>query len=81
MLPTLPRSLAGRLGLAAYVGAFLAYLFAPLLTVAVFSFNSGVFPSPPWQGFTLDWYLSAEGARLGPTSACRPRTACAWRSR
>ncbi|WP_230530295.1 ABC transporter permease [Microvirga roseola] len=40
-----------------YVGAFYAFLFAPLLIVAIFAFNASQFPSPPWQGFTLEWFI------------------------
>lgn len=65
MLATLNRSPLSRAATAFYVMAFFAYLFAPLVTVAVFSFNDSSFPSPPWQGFTIDWYISGDGARLG----------------
>ncbi|HJS33516.1 MAG TPA: ABC transporter permease [Alphaproteobacteria bacterium] len=65
MLATLNRSRPARVATGLYVAAFFAYLFAPLLTVALFSFNDSTFPSPPWQGFTIDWYISADGARLG----------------
>ncbi|MBI3453249.1 MAG: ABC transporter permease [Rhodospirillales bacterium] len=65
MLPTLPRPRSARLVSTLYVTAFVVFLFAPLLTVAVFSFNDSTFPSPPWQGFTFDWYVSGDGARLG----------------
>ncbi|MGQ0662173.1 MAG: ABC transporter permease [Pseudomonadota bacterium] len=65
MLPSLARPASSRFASVVYVAAFFAYLFAPLLTVAVFSFNDSVFPSPPWKGFTLDWYFSADGAKLG----------------
>ncbi len=65
MLPSLPRSRATRLATGLYVGLFFAYLFAPLVTVAVFSFNDSPFPSPPWRGATLDWYVSGDGAKLG----------------
>jgi spermidine/putrescine transport system permease protein len=39
-----------------YVAAFYVFLFAPLLVVAVFAFNASQFPSPPWRGFTLEWF-------------------------
>ena len=41
----------------AYVVAFFLWLALPLVTVSVFAFNDGPFPSPPWQGFTLGWFL------------------------
>jgi spermidine/putrescine transport system permease protein len=39
------------------VVAFLAFLFLPLVVVAVFAFNDAPYPAPPWRGFTLDWFL------------------------
>lgn len=39
-----------------YVLAFYVFLFAPLVSVAVFSFNASLFPAPPWKGFTLEWF-------------------------
>lgn len=41
-------------GLAFYAIAVYAFLHAPLLILAVFSFNSSKFTL--WQGFTLHWY-------------------------
>ncbi|WP_210485309.1 ABC transporter permease [Microvirga antarctica] len=40
----------------AYIAAFYIFLFAPLVVVAVFAFNASPFPSPPWRGFTLEWF-------------------------
>lgn len=40
--------------LPAYAIAFYAFLHLPLLTLAVFSFNSGRFMR--WEGFSLAWY-------------------------
>lgn len=54
----------------AYVTVFYAFLFAPLLTVAVFAFNAGIFPAPPWKGFTLDWFVGA-GERFGKPGVLR----------
>ncbi len=42
----------------AYLVAFFVYLALPLLVTAAFAFNDSPFPSLPWQGFTLDWYLA-----------------------
>ncbi|KAB0267556.1 ABC transporter permease [Microvirga brassicacearum] len=39
-----------------YIAAFYIFLFAPLVAVAVFAFNASPFPSPPWRGFTLEWF-------------------------
>jgi spermidine/putrescine transport system permease protein len=33
-----------------------AFVFAPILSTVVFSFNADRFPSLPWGGFSLQWY-------------------------
>src|SRR3954469_18531748 len=53
-----------------YVAAFYLFLFAPLTTVAVFAFNASVFPSPPWRGFTLEWFIGT-GAVFGKPGVLR----------
>jgi spermidine/putrescine transport system permease protein len=45
---------APRRWLAVYAAAFYAFLHLPLLTLAVFSFNSSRFTV--WEHFSLDWY-------------------------
>jgi len=55
-----PPSLSWKL----YIAAFYIFLFAPLLVVAVFAFNASPFPSPPWKGFTLDWFIGS-GSTFG----------------
>jgi spermidine/putrescine transport system permease protein len=60
MIVSLPRSAWLRTVTALYVGAFLIFLFLPLVTVAVFAFNDASYPAPPWRGFTLDWFLGDE---------------------
>jgi spermidine/putrescine transport system permease protein len=47
-----------------YIAAFYVFLFAPLLVVAIFAFNASPFPSPPWRGFTLEWFTGT-GAVFG----------------
>lgn len=47
-----------------YIAAFYIFLFAPLLVVAIFAFNASPFPSPPWRGFTLDWFIGS-GSSFG----------------
>lgn len=49
----------------AYILIFLLYLVAPLATAAVFAFNDSMFPTPPWRGFTLDWFFSDSSPKLG----------------
>jgi spermidine/putrescine transport system permease protein len=65
MIPSLPRPVWLRTATAAYLIAFLAFLFLPLAVVAVFAFNDAPYPAPPWRGFTLDWF--AGNAALGRT--------------
>jgi spermidine/putrescine transport system permease protein len=65
MIPSLPRPVWLRGATAAYLIAFLTFLFLPLAVVAVFAFNNAPYPAPPWRGFTLDWFLG--NAALGRT--------------
>jgi spermidine/putrescine transport system permease protein len=65
MLATMPRSALARLGTVAMVVAFFIYLFAPLIVVAVFAFNDSVAPSPPWRGFTIEWFTGTGPRRVG----------------
>ena len=55
-----------------YVAAFYLFLFAPLVMVAIFAFNASVFPSPPWKGFTLAWFIGT-GAEFGKPGVLRDR--------
>ncbi|EYC50856.1 ABC transporter permease [Hylemonella gracilis str. Niagara R] len=66
MIPSLPRPPAQRHGLHLFVLGFFVFLFLPLTVVAVFAFNNADYPTPPWQGFTLDWFL-AQGEGDGRT--------------
>ena len=66
MIASLPRPLWLRASTVVYGVAFFAFLFLPLVIVAVFAFNDAPYPAPPWRGFTLDWFLgSAESTRRG----------------
>ena len=57
MIPSLPRPRWLRTATVTYLAAFLAFLFLPLIVVAVFAFNDAPYPAPPWHGFTWDWFL------------------------
>jgi spermidine/putrescine transport system permease protein len=61
MIPSLPRPVWLRTATAVYLVAFMAFLFLPLVIVAVFSFNDAPYPAPPWRGFTFDWFLGNSG--------------------
>jgi spermidine/putrescine transport system permease protein len=66
VIPSLPRPRWLKSANALYVAAFLAFLFLPLIVVAVFAFNDAPYPAPPWRGFTLDWFLgNAHAGRVG----------------
>ncbi len=66
MIPSLPRPRWLRTATAVYLAGFLAFLFLPLIVVAVFAFNDAPYPAPPWHGFTWDWFLgNARSGRVG----------------
>jgi spermidine/putrescine transport system permease protein len=65
VIPSLPRSPLSRYTMAAYVAAFLVFLFLPLAVVVVFAFNDANYPAPPWRGFTLDWFVGGANGRTG----------------
>lgn len=58
MIASLPRPGWLKAATALYVGAFLIFLFLPLIVVGVFAFNDANYPAPPWHGFTLDWFTA-----------------------
>ncbi len=62
MIPSLPRPAWLRVSTVVYATLFFAFLFLPLIIVAIFAFNDAPYPAPPWRGFTLDWFLGAAGA-------------------
>lgn len=41
-----------------YMIMVFAFLYAPIVILIVFSFNSARYSSSMWEGFTLDWYKS-----------------------
>ena len=63
MIASLPRPLWLRTSTVVYGVAFFAFLFLPLVIVAVFAFNDAAYPAPPWRGFTLDWFLGGVEAK------------------
>jgi spermidine/putrescine transport system permease protein len=66
MIPSLPRPAWLRASTVIYGVLFFAFLFLPLAVVAVFAFNNAPYPAPPWNGFTLDWFLGgADSPRRG----------------
>ena len=65
MTPSILQSRFHRWVYTGYVSIFFIYLLAPLFVVAVFAFNDSLFPSLPWNGFTLDWFIGDSHPRLG----------------
>ncbi len=53
------------IGYRLYIAAFFVFLAAPLIAASVFAFNDSLFPSLPWQGFTLDWFVNDTEPKLG----------------
>ncbi len=65
MIPSIPQPRTFRVAYGAYVALFFLYLVMPLVVVATFAFNDSLFPSLPWEGFTLDWFVGDEEPRIG----------------
>ncbi len=65
MIRTLPSSRGYKLSFRLYVVLFYIFLFAPLLITCVLAFNDSNFPSLPWKGFSLDWFIADTRERIG----------------
>lgn len=65
MIRTLPNSKSYSIGFKIYIVLFFFFLFAPLLITCVLAFNDSMFPSLPWKGFTLDWFVADGPDRVG----------------
>ena len=65
MIRTLPLSRGYSWGFKLYVCCFYLFLFAPLIVTCVLAFNNSDFPSLPWKGFSLDWFLADGPERVG----------------
>jgi len=65
MIRSLPRSKKYDMAFLIYVIAFYIFLFAPLVITCILAFNNSDFPSLPWKGFSLDWFLSDTRERVG----------------
>ncbi len=61
MIPSIPQPRLFTWVYFVYVLLFFVYLAAPLVVVGVFAFNDSMFPSLPWNGFTLDWFTGKRG--------------------
>lgn len=65
MIRTLPSSKTYKLSFKLYVLLFYIFLFAPLCVTCVLAFNDSNFPSLPWRGFSLDWFIANTSERTG----------------
>jgi spermidine/putrescine transport system permease protein len=65
MIPTVPQSRSLKWTYRAYVTLFFVYLALPISVVCVFAFNDSVFPSLPWEGFTMAWFFGTEAPFIG----------------
>ncbi|WP_027368918.1 ABC transporter permease [Desulfocurvibacter africanus] len=65
MIRSLPTSRGYDWAFQAFIILYFIFLFAPLVVTCVLAFNDSNFPSLPWNGFSLDWFLSAGPARVG----------------
>ncbi|WP_320416247.1 hypothetical protein [Candidatus Reidiella endopervernicosa] len=65
MICSLPSSPFYRIAYGSYVFLFFAFLVMPLLAISVLAFNDSNFISLPWNGFTLDWFISSSDDRQG----------------
>ncbi len=48
-------------GLVAYTSLFFAFIYIPLVVIAVYSFNSNPVNMMTWTGFTTEWYAQVLG--------------------
>lgn len=51
----------GQFFLSTYGWLFLAFIYAPILLISVFSFNANPVNMMIWEGFTFDWYRTIFG--------------------
>ena len=65
MIPTVPQPDFAKWCYRAYVVMFFVFLGLPLTVVCVFAFNNSVFPSLPWEGFTLAWFFGTDAPFIG----------------
>ena len=80
MIASLPRPAWLRISTVMYGVVFFAFLFLPLLIVAVFAFNDAPYPAPPWRGFTLDWFLGGADSTRRGLFADAPMLGSLWTS-
>jgi spermidine/putrescine transport system permease protein len=65
MIRTLPQQKRYTALFRLYITFFYIFLFAPLVITCILAFNDSNFPSLPWKGFSLDWFLADGPERIG----------------
>ena len=65
MIRTLPQQKSYTAAFRLYIILFYIFLFAPLVITCILAFNDSNFPSLPWKGFSLDWFLADGPTRIG----------------
>ena len=65
MIRSLPTSKGYDLGFRLFIVAYFVILFAPLVVTMVLAFNNSMYPSLPWEGFTLDWFFGDGPEKYG----------------
>jgi len=65
MIRSLPRQRGYSASFTCYIVFFYIFLFAPLVITCILAFNDSSFPSLPWKGFSLDWFLANGPDRIG----------------
>ena len=65
MIRSLPQGRLAKPLYDGYIAVFLIFLLAPLAAAGAFAFNDSLFPSMPWRGFTLDWFVGDSEPKLG----------------
>ena len=65
MIRSLPQQRGYSATFTCYIAFFYIFLFAPLVITCILAFNDSSFPSLPWKGFSLDWFLANGPDRIG----------------
>lgn len=65
MIRSLHNTRKYKIGFSVFAGVYFIFLFAPLVMVSILAFNDSMFPSLPWYGFTLDWFIGKGPKKVG----------------
>jgi len=65
MIRTLPSTKFYKYGYNAFIILYFVLLFSPLIVIMLLAFNNSMFPSLPWNGFTLDWFFGEGPEKVG----------------